>query len=133
MRLIGALLAGVALTFAAPAAADPPTLLHDEDVIQDVNPCTGNVMTVTLAWTAYEHEHKGRIHGQAKRTITTSDGFAGRGVDMFVSNGRVVLFRFSDMLTNASGDRFRATGVFVLDESSGTVRVNKFALTCLGS
>ncbi len=133
MRLVGALLAVVALVFAAPAAADPPTVFQYGDVFTDVNPCTGNVMTVTLVGTAFEHEHNGRVHGHAERTITTSDGFVGRGVDMFLSNGQVIVFRFTDMMTNAAGDRFRAKGVFVLDESSGTVRVDKFALTCLGS
>jgi hypothetical protein len=132
-RLIVGLLSVVALVVAGSAAADPPTLIHYGDVFDDVNPCTGAVMTVTLAGAAYEHDHNGRIHGHAERTITTSDGFAGRGVDMFLSNGQVIVFRFTDIMTNASGDRFRATGVFVLDESSGTVRVDKFSLTCLGS
>jgi hypothetical protein len=35
-------------------------------------------------------------------------------------------------MTNASGDRFRARGVFVFDISTETVRVDRFELTCLG-
>jgi hypothetical protein len=35
-------------------------------------------------------------------------------------------------MTNASGDRFRAHFVFVLDVSAGTVRVERGGLTCLG-
>jgi hypothetical protein len=36
-------------------------------------------------------------------------------------------------MTNASsGERFRARGVFVLDLSTDTVRVERFELTCLG-
>jgi hypothetical protein len=36
-------------------------------------------------------------------------------------------------MTNATtGDRFRARGMFVLDVSTGTVRVDRFELTCLG-
>jgi hypothetical protein len=35
-------------------------------------------------------------------------------------------------MTNASGDRFRARGVLVLDVSTETVRVERFELTCLG-
>jgi hypothetical protein len=35
-------------------------------------------------------------------------------------------------LANASGDRFRARGVFVVDLSTETVRVERFELTCRG-
>jgi hypothetical protein len=34
-------------------------------------------------------------------------------------------------MANASGDRFRARGVFVLDLRTNTVRVDRFELTCL--
>jgi hypothetical protein len=41
--------------------------------------------------------------------------------------------RFTDILANESGDRFRASFVFVLDLSTGTVRVEKgIEVTCLG-
>jgi hypothetical protein len=40
--------------------------------------------------------------------------------------------RIHDIMTNASGDRFRARGVFVLDLSTGTVRVDRFELACIG-
>jgi hypothetical protein len=131
MRLVAALLSVVALAFAAPASADPPTEVTFEDVFPDVNPCTGNVMTVTIAVTAYAHEHGSRevVHGE--RTITTSDGFVGRGTETFVDNGQIILFRQTDIMRNASGDRFRAHGVFVLDISTDTVRVESFQLTCL--
>jgi hypothetical protein len=131
-RFVVGLLSVVALAVAAPAAADPPTTVEFLDVFPDVNPCTGNVMTVTIAATAYVHEHGSRTVVHAKRTITTSDGFSGRGTDTFVDNGKVLVFRFTDMMTNASGDRFRAKGVFVLHVATDTVRVDKFELKCLG-
>jgi hypothetical protein len=62
----------------------------------------------------------------------TNDGFVGHGTDNFVDNGQVVVSRITDIMTNASGDRFRARGVFVLDVSTETVRVERFELTCLG-
>ena len=41
--------------------------------------------------------------------------------------------RITDILANASsGERFRARGVFVLDLSTDTARVDRFSLTCLG-
>ena len=132
MRLILALLTVVALAFAAPAAADPPTEFPILDVFPDVNPCTGNPMTVTFVGTAFVHFHDSRVVARAQRTITTSDGFVGHGTDNFVDNGQVVMSRITDIMTNASGDRFRAQFVFVLDVSTDTVRVERGALTCLG-
>ena len=131
MRLVVALLSVVALAVAAPASADPPATVMFEDVFPDVNPCTGTNMTVTIATTAYVHEHGSREVVHAQRTITTSDGFVGRGTDTFVDNGQIILFRQTDIMTNASGDRFRARGVFVLDLSTETARVESFELTCL--
>ena len=132
MRLVVGLLSVVALAFAVPAAADPPTAFPFEDVFPDVNPCTGDIMTVTIAGTAFVHFHGTRIVGHSERTITTSDGFVGHGTDTFVDNGQVFMFRQTDIMTNASGDRFRARGVFVVDLSTETVRVDRFELTCLG-
>jgi hypothetical protein len=132
MRLVVALLSVVALAFAAPAAADRPTEFPILDVFPDVNPCTGNPMTVTFVGTAFVHFHDSRIVAHAHRTITTSDGFVGHGTDSFVDNGRVLRASLTDIMTNASGDRFRARAVFVLNLSTETVRVDRFALTCLG-
>ena len=132
MRLVVALLSVAALAFAVPAAADPPTEFPIFDVFTDVNPCTGNPMTVTFVGTAFVHFHDSRILGRSQRTITTSDGFVGHGTDSFVDNGQVFRFSQTDILTNASGDRFRARDVFVVDISTGTVRVERLELTCLG-
>ena len=131
-RLLLVLLGLLALAFAAPAAADRPTEFPILDVFPDVNPCTGNPMTVTFVGTVLVHFHDSGVVAIAHRTITTSDGFSGHGTDSFVDNGQVLMARITDILTNASGDRFRARGVFVLDISTGTVRVERFGLTCLG-
>jgi hypothetical protein len=132
MRLVGALLAVVALVFAASAAADPPMELPILDVFSDVDPCTGLPTTVTVVGTAFVHEHGSRIVVQAERTITTSGGFVGHGTHSFVDNGQVSVFRLSDILTNASGDRATVRVVFVVDLSTETARVDRFELTCLG-
>jgi hypothetical protein len=133
MRLVVALLSVVALAFAVPAAADPPTAFPFEEVFPDVNPCTGDTMTVTIAGTVFVHFHDGRIVFRSERTITTSDGSVGHGTESFVANGQIVKDRFTDIMTNTSGGyHFRARGVFVLDISTETVRVERFELTCLG-
>jgi hypothetical protein len=130
-RLLLVLLGLLVLAFAAPAAADRPTEFPILDVFPDVNPCTGSPMTVTFVGTVLVHEHGSRVVAIAHRTITTSDGFVGHGTDSFVDNGQVLMARITDIMTNASGDRFRARGVFVLDLSTETVRVERFELTCL--
>ena len=130
-RLIVALLSVIAFAFAAPAAADPPTEFPILDVFPDVNPCTGNPMTVTFVGTAFVHFHDSRVVARAQRTITTSDGFVGHGTDNFVDNGQVLISRLTDIMTNASGDRFRAHFVFVLDVSTETVKVEMGELTCI--
>ena len=125
------LLSLVALALAAPAAADAPSPFTFVDVFPDVNPCTGTAMTVTITVAGSLHEHGSREVAHGQRTITTSDGFAGRGTESFVQHGQIVMFRQTDLMTNASGERFRARGVFVLDLSTDTVRVENFELTCL--
>jgi hypothetical protein len=134
--VLGALAAAVtlvALVFAVPAAADAPTAIPFEFVFDDVNPCTGDIHTVTIAGTTYVHEHDGRIVAQSERTITTSPtGFLGHGTDSYVLNGQVEMFRLTDILTSPSGDRIRAQHLIVVDLSTGTVRVVGGELTCLG-
>ena len=133
MRLVVALLSVVALAFAVPAAADRPTEFPILDVFTDVNPCTGNPMTVTFVGTVSVHFHGSRIVAHAHRTITTSDGFVGHGTDSVVDNGQVFKFRLTDILTNATTrDRFRARDLIVVDLSTETVRVERGGLTCLG-
>ena len=130
-RVVIGLLSVLALAFAAQAAADAPAPFTFVDVFPDVNPCTGSTMTVTITVTGYLHSHGSREVEYGQRTITTSDGFAGRGTETFVFNGQIVMFRQTDILTNASGDRLRASGGIVFDLSTETLRVDRFELTCL--
>jgi hypothetical protein len=128
------LAASLLFVLAAPAGADPPTQMGPfEETFDDVNPCTGLVHTVTIAVTFSVHSHDGPIVAQGDRTLSTSSGFVGTGTSSFVDNGQIEMFRFTDILSNDSGDRIRANGVFVDDLSTGTVRVDKFDLVCLGS
>ena len=93
----------------------------------DVNPCSGLVHTITFTGAARIHDHDGRVVVHARRAITTSSGFEGRGTDTFVDNGNIQKVTANDMLANDSGDRIRAHIVLVLDLSTTppTVRVMK--------
>lgn len=130
---LAAALTLVALMDAVPAAADSPTAVPFEFVFDDVNPCTGDMHTVTIAGETSVHDHDGRVVAVSERTITTSPtGFVGHGTDSYVLNGQVEMFRLTDILTSPSGDRIRARFVIVVDVATGTVRVEKGELTCLG-
>lgn len=132
-RLLIGLLSVVALAFAVSAAANPPVEEPILDVFTDINPCSGEEMTVTFVGSVLVHEHGARVIAIAHRTITTSDGFVGHGVDSFVDNGRVLRATLTDVMTNAeTGQRFRAHFAFVLDLATDTVRVDRGELTCLG-
>jgi hypothetical protein len=102
-------------------------------VITDINPCSGEEMTVTFVSSVRVHEDGERVIATAHRTITTSDGFEGHGVDSFVDNGQVAKLTQTDILTNeATGQRIRAHVVLVLDLATDTFRVDRNELTCLG-
>ena len=80
------------MAVAAPAAADPPTEFPILDVFEDVNPCTGDVMTVTFIGAFFVHEHdstpsfvaKGRLRramvslatGRTLSSITAKPSFS---------------------------------------------------------
>ena len=132
--LLVALVAGFAfMGFTGLAVAGQPTALPFFLEFTDVNPCTGNVVTVTMIGTLYLHEHDGRTVVRIPRTITTSDGFEGRGTLSEMINGKIEKFTLNDMLTHESGDKFRAHFVLVIDLSTGTVRVLKGGVQiCLG-
>ena len=129
-----ALAAILGLVLALPVAADAPVELGPfVDIFEDIDPCTSETHTVTISSTVFAHEHGDRIVAHGVRTLTTSSGYEGRGTSAYVFNGQVELNPFTDILTNAeTGDRIRASGIFVLDLSTDTVRTERFVLTCVG-
>ena len=132
--LSAALLAtSLVLAVAQPAGADPPSEVGPfVDVFEDVDPCTGLVHTVTIEATFFVHSHD-RMVARGERTLSTSSGYEGSGSSSFVLNGRIEMFRSTDILTDPSGNRIRANVLFVLDVPNDAVRVDQFSLTCLGA
>ena len=133
--VIGCVLAvSLLIVPAAPAGADPPTQMGPfQETFDDVNPCTGLTNAVTITTTFYVHSHNDQTVARGDRALSTSSGFVGEGTSSFVVNDEIEMFRSTDILSSNSGDRIRASSVFVLDLSSGTARVDRFELTCLGS
>jgi hypothetical protein len=133
-RVLNAVLlsALLALSAAAVAAADPRTEIADEVSFLDVDPCTGAVHEVTISVNLLVHFHDRVTAARGVRTLSTSSGYVGRGTSSFVENGRVEMFRFTDLLADEPGNRIRAREVLVIDPSTGTFRVRELELKCLG-
>jgi hypothetical protein len=110
------------------AAGDAPTSFKFQDSFVGVSPCTGLDQTVTVTGTFYVYERG--VHGLSHRlphTVTTSDGFSGKGIEVSVDHDSVFVIR--DVLTNDAGQKMFAQLVFVQD-ANGTPRVERFEVRC---
>ena len=124
------LASAAALTmFVTTAAADPPEAFPVTDSFVDVNPCTGELHTVTVTGTFYVFERGQGISHNFDHTVTTSSGFAGAGIEVSIDHDRI--FTIRDVLTNPdTGQKILAHLVLVHD-ASGTLRVEIFNLRCI--
>jgi hypothetical protein len=112
-------------------AASAPATVPFIFVFDDLNPCSGEIHTVTISGTERIHEHNGQLVIHGERTITTSSGFVGRGTHSFVANGNIEKLTLTDILRHPPGAQIRAHLTFVFDVSGSTVRVEKGAITCV--
>ena len=116
-----------ALTGAGAATADPPVVRHFQDVFVGINPCTGLEHTVTVDVTAYETSTG---HGHATHSISTSDGFVGRGHETAVFDDTI--FLSNDTLVNAeTGERVHAQLIVVANPATSELQVFRLTLTCI--
>jgi len=144
-HLIG--LAGLALAACNEGPAAPDTLASPSlaaavrsefpffEQLDDVNPCSGQPMTVTITGTLRLIDQDGRELVQIDEQLSTSDGFAGPGNVRDIFNGRNEILRINDMLASESGARFRVQRLLVVDVVNGEVRVTTGGpvLTCVRS
>ena len=112
-------------------AASAPVTIPFEFVFEDLNPCSGETHTVIIRGTERVHEHNNNTVAHGERTITTSNGFVGRGTHTVVVTGKMFKLTLNDMLTHPSGARIRAHAVLIFDLPSGEVRVEKGAVSCV--
>jgi hypothetical protein len=119
------------LALSAPAFADRPTEVPVFEVFTGVNPCTGLEHMVTVSGTIFRHFHGDQENHHFARTVTTSDGFVGRGTEVGILHERI--FVINDLLTNdTTGERISVHFVGIHD-ASGEFRVFRFASECLGA
>lgn len=88
------------------AAAKPIEVPLFEE-LDDINPCTGETITLTFAGTAFIREFDDHFLLVARGTVVTSDGFSGSFNRQLVFHGdRVATLRFHDMeITDETGQR----------------------------
>jgi hypothetical protein len=91
-----------AVTLAAPPASQP---LFEQ--IQDVNPCTDRIITLTFTGTAVTRTSGDHFILRAGGTVVTSDGYEGSfNLNFVVIGDRVETLRFHDTeLSDAGGQR----------------------------
>jgi hypothetical protein len=124
------LASAAALTvFVTSAVADPPDAFPITDSFVDVNPCTGDLHTVTVTGTFYVFERGQGISHNFDHTVTTSSGFAGAGIEVSIDHDRI--FHIRDVLSNPVTGQKILAHLLVVHDASGTVRVESFELTCI--
>jgi len=114
-------------------AASRPEEVTWTDVLQDVDPCTGILQTISISWACLYSEAEGGEVATCQRTITTTPtGYVGHGTYSTVNSGHLIAWRITDTLKNDAGNRVKMQYRTVYDPSSGTWRVEDSRLTCLG-
>jgi len=134
MRRIVTFVAVIAMTLgmiAAPAAADGEFTFTDSETFEDVNPCSGETISITINFLVQVHEHPDDVFVRVRRTGTTSDGFImAHGFETFSAVDGVAQGQFDDPWNNPeTGDKFVAQGRFL--EVDGDVVFDEFRLVCL--
>lgn len=115
---------------AAPALADGEFTFTDTDTFEDVNPCSGETITITIEFLVQIHEHPDDFSVRVRRTGSTSDGFImAHGSETFSAVDGVEQGEFMDPWNNpATGDKFVAQGRFLAID--GEVVFEDFRLEC---
>lgn len=134
MRRVVTLLA-VVLTMvgvmAAPAAADGEVTFRDSVTFEDINPCSGEVHTITINFLVQVHEHPDDVFIRVRSTGYTDSGYImAHGSQTFSITDGVFQAQFDDPWNNPeTGEKFGAAGRFL--EVDGEVIVDDFVLICL--
>lgn len=143
--LVGALIAALALTAAASAGSPAIKIVPPDESFTDLNPCTGDVVTITQHYKMFVlregPDGAGGFHitGTATGTVTTSDGFSGRFTFWFGGNTRPdgsfsETFTNSNTLGDGSGARVLVTVQEHVTLANGELRIEheQVNFTCVG-
>jgi hypothetical protein len=116
-RTIRAFVLGFMLLVPIPAVPAPPEEIPLFEQIQDINPCSGELITLTLSGVAVIREVRDQFHLRGSGQVITSDGYTGTfNRTFFFKGNQIETLRFHDMELNstaaspAGASDFRGTG-----------------------
>ncbi len=116
---------------AAPAVADDPVHFVEDVSFDALNPCTGEVHTVNITFSVFEHFHGDEFVARVRRTGTTSDGYdLVKGREVFKADPTGVWGWFRDVWSNPDGGAFFAMGAFEM--RGDDVLMDEFRIRCIG-
>jgi hypothetical protein len=120
----------------ASASADEPVASEFTEILDGVNPCTGEFQTVTIHNLVEDHlDHPNNFVRIVSRTGSTSDGYVMvSGHVHYDVNRNGEHFVITDTWVNPdTGDRYRVNVLAVFNARQGGLKVDSFRLQCLGA
>lgn len=118
---------------AAPASADRGEIVEFTNVFDDIDPCTGQLQTVTLELRLVIHDHGDIEVIRWTGFGSTSLGYVGDGAGKVTANDNMGLERerFAWIQENPeTGHAYTVEGEYII-EFGAPVPVQDFVLTCL--
>ena len=116
--------------FVVQAGAAPPERFTETNTFTDVNPCTGQEHQVTVTTAVTIHENNRNFVVTGRTTVSTSDGYVGRGGDSFVENAGGARGNLNVQVRGPDGERFRVRGNFAFNANQDELKFDRFSLTC---
>lgn len=119
----------------SPLQADKPFQVFDfANTFIDLDPCTGLDQEITLYFTGYLHVHKKNFVLMVDRSGESDAGyymFSGNELQTFNTVNQIFRYNFVDMWRNVDGRLWQVRGLFMIDETTGDVKLDKFSFKCL--
>jgi len=118
------------------ASADAPIVFEDSSTFQDVQPCSGELIDITINVEVRLHPgHPNNFVVNLTRSGSTSDGSVTlSGTQSFNENNTGFRAHLNDIWVNPeTGERFQALGIIVVKFADEEAKVDSFRLRCLGN
>ena len=104
------------------------------DTFLELDPCTELEHEVTIYLTGYLHVHKNNYVLLIERSGESDAGyymFSGKETQTYNTVNQIAKYSFVDMWRTDDGRLWQVRGVFVVDETTFDVKVDKFSFKCL--
>lgn len=128
-------IAALTAVAAAPALADQPVSFEVSFAYEDVNPCTGELVTYNETLTVTEHQdHPSNFVGMTSGTGFSSDGYILQSrVDHFQVNKNNLTLNLTEIWRHPDGSALSFHLNLKVDVPTDELRFEKVRLECLGA